>query len=92
MSAPIKALILIIGITIGAIGLTACNTLPDHPGRPTFERACARCHETSKILKKTKTRKGWQRTVNVMRRRGARLNDEEAKLVVDYLVEVRGGK
>jgi len=61
----------------------------DHPGRPLFERACARCHSLDKPLAKRKDPAEWERTVAAMRQRGARLNDEEARLVVEYLVAIR---
>ena len=93
MNQSTKTLLLIIGLiallALPAL-LTGCTSAPHHPGRATFERACARCHNISKPLAKTKTREGWQRTVKVMKKRGARLTDEEAKLVMDYLVTVRG--
>lgn len=72
--------------------VTGCNGTSSHPGREAFERACSRCHKISRPLAKAKTRHEWQRTVTVMKKRGARLSDEETKLVVDYLMEVRGVK
>jgi len=61
----------------------------EHPGRPLFEVACARCHSIDTPLAKRKDRAAWERTVAAMRQRGARLSDEEARLVVEYLTAIR---
>ena len=62
---------------------------PDHPGRAIFEVACGRCHHLKVPLSRRKNHAGWTRTVAAMRRRGARLTDEQAPVVVEYLVLIR---
>ncbi len=71
------------------IALTAaCSELPDYPGKDVFVGSCGRCHPLGRALKKCKTHQEWERTVRVMRARGARVTDEEAAIIVDYLSSV----
>ena len=52
-----------------------------------LEERCSGCHPTSLTESKQKTPKQWQATVSRMINRGARLTDEEKKVLVDYLSE-----
>ncbi len=61
-------------------------------GQALFEEHCSVCHPTSRALQVQKDRQGWESTVSRMRGHGARLSDDEAAAVVDYLVAKDGGK
>lgn len=69
-------------------GAASCG-LPDLPGKTEFETACGICHPLSTPLSRRQDREGWERTVWAMRARGAKLSDEEAARVVDFLSKVR---
>ena len=56
-----------------------------------FEAKCAICHPLSRPLGQTMNRDGWMATVTRMQKvNGCPITDDEAKLIVDYLVKVRG--
>jgi cytochrome c len=56
-----------------------------------FEAKCAICHPLSRPLGETMNRDGWMATVTRMKKvNGCPITDEEAKVIVDYLVKVRG--
>ena len=56
-------------------------------GAALLEERCSGCHPRSLAESKQKTPKQWQATVSRMIHRGARLTDEEKKVLVDYLSE-----
>ena len=69
------------------------STLP-HPlalaqdnGAALLEERCSGCHPSSLAKSKQKTPKQWQATVSRMKHKGARLTDDEMKVLVDYLSE-----
>ncbi|TAL16938.1 hypothetical protein EPN96_07095 [bacterium] len=57
-----------------------------------FERGCGACHTTETPLSKRKSLEDWRRTVKVMRERGAKISDEEEKMLAEYLYELRPDK
>ena len=58
----------------------------DH-GAALLEEGCSGCHPSSLSKTKQKTPKQWQATVARMKHRGARLTEDEMKVLVDYLSE-----
>ena len=59
--------------------------------KSTFETKCSTCHQTSRALKKTKDKKGWEDTVGRMQTKSfGKITDDEVKMVVDYLATERG--
>jgi cytochrome c5 len=52
-----------------------------------LESACTTCHGLDFITDKRKDPAAWEFTVNQMISRGADLNPDEAKLVIDYLAK-----
>jgi cytochrome c5 len=50
-----------------------------------LESACTSCHGLDFVTEHHKDRAGWEFTVSTMISRGADLNPDEAKVVVDYL-------
>lgn len=61
------------------------DSLPDGPGKPIIQRACANCHSLKVIVSKKATKDDWTKTVNEMVTRGADLSDDEIDKVIDYL-------
>jgi cytochrome c5 len=56
-----------------------------------FEKRCSLCHSTSRALGKTKIAKEWRQTVTRMQGyAGGRISDEEAKIIIEYMTEIRG--
>ena len=56
-------------------------------GAALLEERCSGCHPSSLSKAKQKTPKQWQATVARMKHRGARLTEDEMKVLVDYLSE-----
>ena len=55
-----------------------------------FEQKCSNCHSTDRPKSQHKTASEWATTVERMRGNGASLTDEEAKVIVDHLVQHYG--
>jgi cytochrome c5 len=80
-------------LLFAALSVTACFSADrELPGKKIFERVCGQCHSTERVMLKNKDVEGWRRTVAAMRARGAKLNDEEAQWVVEYLHAIRPEK
>ncbi len=56
-----------------------------------IQERCTKCHTLAPIQKAKKTPEEWEKTVQRMRLKGAKLSDEEAKIVIQYLSE-KGGQ
>ena len=55
------------------------------PGEALVQKQCAICHTIERIDTANLDRAGWERNVDLMIDKGARLNEAERKIVVDYL-------
>jgi hypothetical protein len=55
------------------------------PGEALVEKQCATCHTLKRVEAANLDRAGWERTVDLMIDKGARLNEAERKIVIDYL-------
>lgn len=55
------------------------------PGKALVQKQCAICHTIKRIEAANLDRAGWERTVGLMIDKGARLNEAERKIVIDYL-------
>ena len=76
-----------------AAGDEKAVTLKDAPGRDTVEKVCTVCHSVDyiRINSPFMTRETWQNEVNKMVGAfGAPATPEEAKVIVDYLVQAYG--
>jgi cytochrome c5 len=63
----------------------------DPKGKALFEAKCSTCHALSRPLGKSKDLAGWTKTVTRMRKvNGGPITAAEAKVIIDYLVAVRG--
>jgi cytochrome c5 len=57
-----------------------------------LENACTSCHNLQRVEAQTQTEDGWEGIIDNMRNRGSSMTDDEAKLVVSYLVRAYGPK
>jgi mono/diheme cytochrome c family protein len=56
-----------------------------------FEKRCGACHSVSRATSEKKTAREWERTVLRMKNSlGARLTDQEAKAIIEYLSKNHG--
>jgi len=52
-----------------------------------LDTRCAECHELTRVMKARFDRAGWEKVVDQMVKRGARLNVDERQVLIDYLSE-----
>ncbi len=67
---------------------TAAATEP--PGKVLLEARCTICHDIERVQKKKAARAGWEKTVDHMIEKGAKLDDAEREAVVEYLAATYG--
>jgi mono/diheme cytochrome c family protein len=63
------------------------SNLPDGPGKELVERACGPCHGVSLFNGRHESRDAWNRTIDNMIRRGAKVTPEEFDQLSDYFVQ-----
>ena len=80
-------------------GIAAAQTrpedeLPDGPGKKILQASCTSCHELDEVTKFKDywDRKQWQDAVGTMIAYGAEIDENEAKVLTDYLVQHLGRK
>ncbi|MCX6596286.1 MAG: helix-hairpin-helix domain-containing protein [Acidobacteria bacterium] len=61
--------------------------MPDGPGKAVTQRICGNCHGPGIFTKRRLDREGWADIVDDMIRRGAKGEDEDFVMVMDYLVQ-----
>jgi cytochrome c5 len=66
------------------------ETPTDAPGKVLLETRCTVCHGLARVAKEKAARAGWEKIVDEMIGKGAKLNDAEKETVLDYLVENYG--
>jgi hypothetical protein len=71
------------------ISLAACLGTDPAPEALVTER-CTKCHTLAPIQVSHKTYREWESAVYRMINNGARLNDREARAVIDYLSQTYG--
>ena len=74
---------LIVLLVVGACGRTPS-------AEDLIEEQCTTCHTLAPIEATQKTQQEWGATVQRMIKKGARLNDREAQIVIDYLSRTYG--
>jgi hypothetical protein len=65
---------------------TRTGRFPPGVGQPQVQAACGPCHAISVVTTARKSPSEWQRLVEVMITRGARVSDDDFDVVVDYLI------
>jgi cytochrome c oxidase cbb3-type subunit III len=75
-------------LAISALALVAhAQSLPDGPGKATYQRACGTCHAAEMVLGRTMSRDQWSAEVTDMISKGAKINDADFPVIVDYLTQ-----
>jgi hypothetical protein len=59
---------------------------PPGTGQPQVQAACAPCHAVTVVTSARKSAAEWERLVEVMITRGARVSDADFDVIVDYLI------
>lgn len=90
-----KMTALILAMTFFGAGIAIAEKKGADPAngkaKELFGAKCSACHPLSRPLGETMSRDGWTGTVARMQNaNGCQITDDEAKTIVDYLVEVRG--
>ncbi|MGR3218264.1 MAG: multiheme c-type cytochrome [Candidatus Anammoxibacter sp.] len=63
------------------------------PAKSLFREKCSKCHLLGKSLHKYKTGKGWEKTVERMRKKDTKLlSSPEGEEIAEYLYSIRGKK
>lgn len=81
-------LCLIIGFLIGCGSSedTNFNVDPTSEGQKLLNERCTSCHDLNKVYNKKTDRSGWEKIINDMVRKGAKLNSSEKTILIDYLL------
>ena len=68
-------------------GVAAAQTFPDGPGKEILEKKCSTCHAPEQVTTFGRSAEEWHEVVVNMIDLGAELNEEEAKVLVEYLAK-----
>ena len=68
-------------------GVAAAQTFPDGPGKEILEKKCSVCHAPEQVTTFGRSAEEWHEVVVNMIDLGAELNEEEAKVLVEYLAK-----
>ena len=87
---------LLAGIALAALTAGSASTAAEKApvdAKALFESKCSACHTIDRPKGKKKSKEGWEATVTRMiKTNGARVTDEEAKAIIDYLAANFGTK
>jgi competence protein ComEA len=75
------ALFLLLGWTAGA------QSLPDGPGKDTFQMVCSMCHSPTAVIGKQGTKQWWQSKVTEMLQEVTDVPDSDVNAIVSYLAK-----
>src|SRR5262245_53726105 len=63
------------------------QTFPDGPGKEILEKKCSTCHAPEQVTTFGRSAEEWHEVVVNMIDLGAELNEEEAKVLIEYLAK-----
>jgi virginiamycin B lyase len=75
------------GIFLTTVGPLAAQTFPDGPGKEILEKKCSTCHAPEQVTTFGRSAEEWHEVVVNMIDLGAEVNEEEAKVLVEYLAK-----
>jgi competence protein ComEA len=80
-----------VGVKIFALCLLAAaacaQTLPDGPGKETFQMVCSMCHSPSAVIGQQGTKQWWQAKVTEMLQEVTDVPDSDVDAIVSYLAK-----
>ena len=74
-------------IAFGAIIGLSGQTLPDGPGKETFQMICGMCHSPNAVIGKQGTKQWWQSKVAEMLQEVTDVPDSDVDIIVAYLAK-----
>ena len=83
----LMAMIFAVGVSLNWQPSFASQDLPAGKGVELANAKCVTCHEADLIIAQRLTKQGWTREVEKMVRWGAKVNDTEKAILVDYFSE-----
>jgi hypothetical protein len=92
---------LVVLVVVAVSVVSACGGAGSEPAQPAeeatgidaevlLEERCTECHGLDRTTNASKSAEEWEQTVTRMVAQGARLNDEEQAVLIDYLAENYG--
>ena len=72
---------------LGSVSPVAAQSFPDGPGKDILEKKCSACHSPSQVTTVGRSAEEWQEVTVAMIDLGAELNEEEVKVLVEYLAK-----
>ena len=73
---------------LGLLALGACaQTLPDGPGKETFQMVCSMCHAPEAVIGQQGTRQWWQSKVTEMLQEVTDVPEADVESIVTYLAK-----
>ena len=82
-------------VLLASAGSVAAQAFPDGPGKEILEKKCSTCHAPEQVTTFGRSAEEWHEVVVNMIDLGAEVNEEEAKVLVEYLAKnwpVKGSK
>jgi competence protein ComEA len=80
------SLFCLLAVGVGAQTLLA-QSLPDAPGKETFQMVCSMCHSPTAVIGKRGDRKWWQAKVTEMLQEVTDVPDTDVDAIVSYLAK-----
>ncbi len=88
MNMKVLTLVLLVpGVALAAPAPRSAAKFPPGPAMAKVSTACSGCHAPDIVLNARKSRAQWEKSVDMMIDRGAKISDAEYDGVVDYLVK-----
>lgn len=72
---------------LSTIWCLAAEKQEGNNGKLLFENNCGKCHKLDRPMSKKKTMTEWETTVLRMKKNGAKIKEDEVKLIINYLSE-----
>ena len=75
-------------VLLSLIAIGACaQTLPDGPGKETFQTVCSMCHSPTAVIGQQGTKQWWQAKVTEMLQEVTDVPDSDVDAIVNYLAK-----
>src|SRR6187455_2965323 len=86
---------LVAAVVLALPAAASAQAFPDGPGKEILEKKCSTCHAPEQVTTFGRSPEEWHEVVVNMIDLGAEVNEEEAKVLVEYLAKnwpVKGSK